>query len=172
MSNRWLRWVHQPGDGRPAAFALAEAGDAERIRRQAQEAVIAFGEEVQGAPHSDGLARALDAYQAATMALDQAKSVVDLAGVLVLVNQGRGGPPLCLFNPLHGPSARLVSWRLIARWQTVQAVLPDTVDGERVPYLDVDPRRSVWAATGFGVFSDDLIDRILRGDLRRRRAGA
>jgi hypothetical protein len=189
VSNRWLRWVHQPGDGRPAAFALAEAGDAERIRRQAQEAVIAFGEEVQGAPHSDGLARALDAYQAATMALDQAKSVVDLAGVLVLVNQGRGGPPLCLFNPLHGPSARLVSWRLIGTREQLKvpactvcqraisrhrppAVLPDTVDGERVPYLDVDPRRSVWAATGFGVFSDDLIDRILRGDLRRRRAGA
>jgi hypothetical protein len=188
VSSRWLRRFRRLADSRPAAFALAEAGDAERARRRAEAAVIAFGEEVQDAPPSDGLARALDAYQAATMALDRAATVVDLAGVLVLVNQGRGGPPLCFFNPLHGPSARPVSWRLIGTREQLKvpactsceraikrhrppAVLPDTVDGEHVPYLDVDPETSVWAATGFGVFADDLIERILRGDLRRRRAG-
>jgi hypothetical protein len=35
--------------------------------------------------------------------------------------------------------------------------------------LDVDPDKSVWAATGFGVFSDDLVRRILRGDRHRHR---
>lgn len=174
---------------RPAVFALAETADAERVRRQAQEAVVAFGAELEGAPPSDDLDRALDAYQAATMVLDAATSLVDLAGVLVLVNRGRGGPPLCFFNPLHGPSAQQVAWRLIGTREQLQvhactscrraisrrrppAVLPDTVNKKRVPYLDVDPERSVWAATGFGVFSDDLVERILRGDLRRRRTGA
>jgi hypothetical protein len=187
--SRYLRRFRQPAGGRPAVFALAETADTERVRRRAQEAVIAFGEELEAAPPSDDLNRGLDAYQAATMALDHAVSVADLAGVLVLVNTGRGGPPLCFFNPLHGPSSRRASWRLIGTREQLQvpvcalcqraisrhrppAVLPDTVDGERVPYLDVDPERSVWAATGFGVYSDDLVERILRGDLRHRRAGA
>ena len=141
-----------------------------------------FGEELQDAPPSEG---ALDAYQAATMVLDAATSLADLAGVLVLVNIGRGGPPLCLFNPLHGPSAGQVTWRLLGSREQLQVpacgacaqaisrrrppeVLPDTVGKKRVPYLDVDPAKSVWAATGFGVFSGDLVERILCGDLRHR----
>jgi hypothetical protein len=168
---------------RPAVFELADAADTERIRRQARDAVIAFGEELQDAPPSEG---ALDAYQAATMALDAATSLADLAGALVLVNIGRGGPPLCLFNPLHGPSAKPVTWRLLGSREQLRVpacaacaeaisrhrppeVLPDTVHKKRVPYLDVDPGKSVWAATGFGVFSDDLVERILRGELRHRR---
>jgi hypothetical protein len=168
---------------RPAVFALADAAEDERVRRQAQEAVIAFGEELEDAPPDD---HALDAYQAATVALDEATALADLAGALALVNLGRGGPPLCLFNPLHGPSARQVTWRLIGTREHIRVpactscaraidrhrppeVLPDTVGGKRVPYLDVDPERSVWAATGFGMLSDDLVERILRGDLRRRR---
>ena len=115
--------------------------------------------------------------------------LVVLAGVLVLVNLGRGGPPLCFFNPLHGPSARPATWRLIGTREQLRvpacteclravsrhrppAVLPDTVGTKHVPYLEADPERSVWAATGFGVLRDDLVDRILRGDLRRGRAGA
>jgi hypothetical protein len=123
------------------------------------------------------------------MTLDAATSLADLAGVLVLVNLGRGGPPLCFFNPLHGPSARPVTWRLIGTREQLRApacpaclhavsrhrppeVLPDTVGTKHVPYLEVDQDRSVWAATGFGVFGDDLVDRILRGDLHRGRPGA
>lgn len=123
------------------------------------------------------------------MTLDAATSLADLAGVLVLVNLGRGGPPLCFFNPLHGTSARLVTWRLIGTREQLRVpactdcqhavsryrppeVLPDTVGKKHVPYLEVDPERSVWAATGFGVLSDDLVDRILRGDLRRGHADA
>jgi hypothetical protein len=178
-----LRLRRPRADSRPAVFALADAADTERIRRQAQEAVIAFGEELRNAPPSEG---ALDAYQAATMVLDTATSLADLAGVLVLVNIGRGGPPPCLFNPLHGPSARPVTWRLLGSREQLRVpacgacaqaisrhrppeVLPDTVHKKHVPYLDVNPRESIWAATGFGVFSDDLVGRILRGDFHHRR---
>jgi hypothetical protein len=178
-----LRFRGPRADSRPAVFAIADAADTERIRRQAQEAVIAFGEELRNAPPSEG---ALDAYQAATMVLDTATSPADLAGVLVLVNIGRGGPPLCLFNPLHGPSARPVTWRLLGSREQLRVpacracaqaisrhrppeVLPDTVNKKHVPYLDVDPGKSVWAATGFGVFSDDLVGQVLRGDFHHRR---
>ena len=123
------------------------------------------------------------------MVLDAATTLADLVGVLVLVNIGRGGRPLCLFNPLHGPSAGQVTWRLIGTREQLRVpacdaceqaigrhrppeVLLDTEHNKRVPYLDVDPGKSVWAATGFGVFSDDLVERILRGDLRHRSASA
>jgi hypothetical protein len=178
-----LRLRRPRADSRPAVFALADAADTERIRRLAQEAVIAFGEELRNAPPSEG---ALDAYQAATMVLDTATSLADLAGVLVLVDIGRGGPPPCLFNPLHGPSARPVTWRLLGSREQLRVlacracaqaisrhrppeVLPDTADKKHVPYLDVDPSKSVWAATGFGVLSDDLVERVLRGDFHHRR---
>jgi hypothetical protein len=105
-----LRLRRARADRMPAVFALADAAVTERIRRQAQEAVIAFGEELQDESPSGN---ALDAYQAATMVLDSATSLADLAGVLVLVNIGRGGQPLCFFNPLHGSSARQVTWRLL-----------------------------------------------------------
>jgi hypothetical protein len=182
LGSFWLRRFRS--DSRPAVFELAYTADIERVRRQARETVIAFGEELQDAPPNGD---ALDAYQAATMVLDTAASLADLAGVLVLVNIGRGGPPLCLFNPLHGPSAGQVTWRLLGSREHLQVpacgacaraisrrrppeVLPDTVDKKHVPYLDVDPEQSVWAATGFGVFSDDLVGRILTGDFHRRRA--
>lgn len=140
-------------------------------------------------PASRDLDRALDAYQAAAMTLDAATSLADLAGVLVLVNHGRRGSPLCFFNPLHGPSARLVTWRLIGTREQLRVpacsscqravslhrppeVLPDTAGKRHVPYLEADPERSVRAATGYGVFCDDLVERILRGDLHRRHSGA
>lgn len=171
---------------RLAVFTLAGIADTERVRRQAQEAVIAFGKELAAASLGDDLSYALDAYQAATTVLDSAASLVDLAGVLVLVNQGRRGPALCFFNPLHGPSARQVTWRLIGTRDQVRVpacsgclravsrhrppeVLPDMVHGRQVPYFEVDPQHSVWAATGFGAFSDDLVERTLRGDHRPHR---
>lgn len=181
-----LRLRRPRADRMPAVFALADAAVTERIRRQAQEAVIAFGEELQDESPSGDV---LDAYQAATMVLDSATSLADLAGVLVLVNIGRGGQPLCFFNPLHGSSARQVTWRLLGTREQLRVpacgacaqaisrhrppeVLPDTVDKKHVPYLDVDPGKSAWAATGFGAFSDDLVDRILCGDFDHRRGSA
>jgi hypothetical protein len=53
---------------------------------------------------------------------------------------------------------------------TGRHLLPDTltdIDGDRtVPYYEVDPERSVWAATGYGQFGDDIVRRILTGATR------
>jgi hypothetical protein len=40
-------------------------------------------------------------------------------------------------------------------------VLVDHAGGQDTPYYEVDPARSVWAATGYGQFGDDLVQRIL-----------
>jgi hypothetical protein len=170
-----------------AVFALARTASTDQVRQQASEAVIAFGEDLENAPADDNdLGRALDAYRAATAVFDSATSLVDLAGVLVLVNEGRRGEPLCFFNPLHGPSSTRTTWRLIGTREQLRVpacaecsravrrhrpplTLADSAHGKDIPYFEADPAWSVWAATGFGVFSDDLIDRILRGDLHRRR---
>ncbi|MFV2178671.1 hypothetical protein ACFHW2_24340 [Actinomadura sp. LOL_016] len=115
-------------------FATADRATLDELRAQASAEVIAFGELLDGAdvPSTDPavrdlLSRALDAYSAAGRVLDEARGVPDLAGVLVLVDQGRdalasagslaaGGPeippePLCFFNPLHGDAAARITWR-------------------------------------------------------------
>ncbi|WP_026406101.1 hypothetical protein [Actinomadura rifamycini] len=115
-------------------FATADRATLDELRAQASAEVIAFGEALDrtdlpgGDPAVRGpLARALDAYSAAGKVLDAARGVPDLAGVLVLVDQGRdalasaaslasGGPeipaePLCFFNPLHGDVAERLTWR-------------------------------------------------------------
>jgi hypothetical protein len=188
-------------------FATAARADADDLRDQASREVIAFGEllDESTVETSDErvrvlMSRALDAYQAAGKVLDSARGVPDLAGVLVLVDQGRdalasaqaragGGAEiepssLCLFNPLHGDSVRTVNWRPLGSRDRLRAavcadcamavrdhetpeMLRDHDEGREVPYFDVDPRRSVWAETGYGHFRDDLVQRILRGDLRR-----
>jgi len=35
--------------------------------------------------------------------------------------------------------------------------------GREIPYYEADPKHSVWAATGYGQFSDNLIERVLAG---------
>ncbi|MFD0903936.1 hypothetical protein [Actinomadura sediminis] len=115
-------------------FATADRATRDELRAQASAEVIAFGElldrtDVPGTDPvvRDLLARALDAYSAAGRVLDDARGIPDLAGVLVLVDQGRdalasagslaaGGPgippePLCFFNPLHGDAAVRLTWR-------------------------------------------------------------
>lgn len=146
----------------------------------------------------DLLSLALDAYQAAGKVLDAADGVPDLAGVLVLVDRGRDAldsarslaagrrekppSPLCFFNPLHGDAAGTVSWRELGsrdglrvqacracakavREHRVPKALTDQVDGRIVPYYTAS---TLWARTGYGQFGDDLVRRVLRGDLRRR----
>jgi len=88
--------------------------------------------------------------------------------------------PLCFFNPLHGVADRAIRWRPLGERQalTVRAcaecaasaenhrlpdVLTDLVDGREVPYYEVAPERSVWAATGYGQLATDLVQRILTG---------
>ena len=188
-------------------FATASRAGEDRLREQASREVLAFGELLDDSdvPASDERARALmtralDAYQAAGKTLDAARGVPDLAGVLVLVDQGRdalasarsvakGGPeipamPLCFFNPLHGDATTGIDWRPLGRRRRLRVrtcrecaravrdkrtpdVLMDARSGRDVPYYEADPAQSVWAETGYGQLRDDLVHRVLRGDLNR-----
>ncbi|WP_255205320.1 hypothetical protein [Actinomadura sp. BRA 177] len=116
-------------------FSTAKRANEDQLREQASREVIAFGElldetDVRAGERTDALmTTALDAYQAAGKTLDAARGVPDLAGVLVLLDQGRdalasaravakGRPeippsPLCFFNPLHGDAAAKIDWRPI-----------------------------------------------------------
>jgi hypothetical protein len=90
--------------------------------------------------------------------------------------------PLCFFNPLHGDAHVSVDWRPIGqrdrlRVQACRACAkavrahraPEFLTaraGERiVPYFEVEG--TLWAETGYGQLRDDLVRRVLRGDLRR-----
>lgn len=188
-------------------FATASRANEDQLREQASREVIAFGEllDESNTPTANEKARtlmttALDAYQAAGKTLDAARGVPDLAGVLVLLDQGRdalasakavanGKPemppmPLCFFNPLHGDATTKLDWRPIgsrkrlrvqscrpcartARNKQTPDVLMDRRDGRDIPYYEADPSQSVWAETGYGQLRDDLIHRVLRGDLDR-----
>jgi hypothetical protein len=116
------------------------AADAERfaeVRTAAEEDVTRLGEDVAGLdldladPRLDEATRAdyrraLDAYDAAKAALEQARRPEDLQSVSGALEEGRyamacvrarlAGQPLperrppCFFNPQHGPSATDVEW--------------------------------------------------------------
>jgi hypothetical protein len=186
-------------------FSTAKRASEDQLREQASHEVIVFGElldstdvPASGERAGELMTRALDAYQAAGKTLDRARGIPDLAGVLVLLDQGRdalasaralasGAPeippsPLCFFNPLHGDAATEIDWRPIgsrrrlrvhacrdcarsARAKETPDILMDRRDGRDVPYFEVDPSQSVWAETGYGQLRDDLVHRILRGDL-------
>jgi hypothetical protein len=90
--------------------------------------------------------------------------------------------PLCFFNPLHGDAETTINWRPIGqrdrlRVQACRAcakavrahrtpeVLTARMGKQPVPYFEVAD--DVWAETGYGQLRDDLIQRVLRGDLRR-----
>ncbi|MFB4309907.1 hypothetical protein [Actinomadura sp. GTD37] len=187
-------------------FSTAKRASEDQLREQTSHEVIAFGElldstdvPVSGERTGDLMTRALDAYQAAGKTLDRARGIPDLAGVLVLLDQGRdalasaqavaaGGPeippsPLCFFNPLHGDAATRIEWRPIGSRRRLRVhacrdcarashaketpdILMDRRDGRDVPYFEVDPSQSVWAETGYGQLRGDLVQRILRGDLK------
>ncbi len=180
---RHRRMARAPGP-RPARTSARSAAE---LRHRAEAALLALGESLEDAQGgTDLLQRALDAYAAAGKALDAARTVPDLAGVLVLVDmgddasRGRGPSPLCFFNPLHGGGRLTVTWRAVggrdrlkvaACAECARAVrtrtAPDVLLDGTVPYYEVDPDRSVWAATGYGQIRGDLVQRVLRGDLRR-----
>ncbi|MFC4049483.1 hypothetical protein ACFOY4_07305 [Actinomadura syzygii] len=132
-----MRSVHREGNGLllpRTVFTTANRANEDQLREQASREVVAFGEllDETTVPTKDErtrtlMTRALDAYQAAGKTLDAAQGVPDLAGVLVLLDQGRdalasaesvakGGPeippvPLCFFNPLHGDATARIDWR-------------------------------------------------------------
>ena len=205
---RRMASVHREGSALllpRTVFSTAKRASEDQLREQTSREVIAFGElldttevPASGERTGDLMTRALDAYQAAGKTLDRARGIPDLAGVLVLLDQGRdalasaravaaGRPeippsPLCFFNPLHGDAAARIDWRPIgsrrrlrvhacrdcaraARAKETPDILMDRRDGREVPYFEADPAQSVWAETGYGQLRDDLVHRILRGDL-------
>lgn len=182
-----VRHASRPRPVVTSARTLAE------LRDRASSELVALGESLDDATGDSGLVqRALDAYSAAGKALDAARTVPDLAGVLVLADMGRDASsaarsgrayehsPLCFFNPLHGDATVAVSWRAVGGRDTLKVracaacakavrarETPDVLLDGTIPYYEVDPARSVWATTGYGQFRDDLVQRVLRGDLRR-----
>lgn len=107
----------------------------------------------------------------------------DAFGAATAAARGKEPPatvPLCFFNPLHGISARRIAWRSLGQWRAIQVRScnecakrvkqrrqPDALycreHGREIPYYEADPKHSVWAATGYGQFSDNLIERVLAG---------
>ncbi|WP_017540558.1 hypothetical protein [Nocardiopsis halophila] len=125
------------------------------------------------------------------------EGTADLAGVLVLLDKaedamvraehgGKGRERRhCYANPLHGTATAETDWRQLGGERTVRVPLckgcaqsvrtrmrPDPLlveyEGRTVPYYDVPAEESVWAATGFGTLTDDLVKRVQRGDHRAR----
>jgi hypothetical protein len=202
-ANWWQRakiHINEPAD---AALRTARLAEEDSARGQARRELLELGELLAQSQETPGgaeiLSRALDAYAAAEKVLDAAADMADVAGVLVLVREGRdlaamasgrasrtrATVPLCFFNPLHGVSARRVSWRPLGERQALvvrgcadcaerirRRREPDALTGRAhggdVPYYELDPSLSVWAATGYGQFCDDLIERVLSRDFPPR----
>lgn len=100
--------------------------------------------------------------------------------------RGKAGqrPQHCYANPLHGSQTTLCDWRPVGKPRGIRVPLcadcavavrrhsaPSALlvehEGRDVPYYSVPAEDSVWSATGFGVLRSDLVERIMRGDLRR-----
>ena len=96
-----------------------------------------------------------------------------------------GSLPLCFFDPLHGPAADRTRWRPLGHRESLRIAtcavcagalrarrapesLTDTYEGRTVPYFEVPPERSFWAATGYGSLGDEpLAVRVARGEFSR-----
>ncbi|MEU3021003.1 hypothetical protein ABZ635_26885 [Nocardiopsis sp. NPDC007018] len=134
-------------------------------------------------------ADALAAYEAAARVLDSATDASDLVGVRVLLDHceaaltGAAAPRHCFFDPRHRGQTRPVRLRVTAspravsvpacaecradvRAHRVPASVPDSSQGQPVPYYSVPSERSVWAATGYGTLAPDLVNRVLGGGVR------
>ncbi|MGW7068533.1 hypothetical protein ACWGII_10615 [Streptomyces sp. NPDC054855] len=202
--NRYPSATGSPFAFPKAVFAAARAADEEALRRQTEAEVTALGETAAEADPAStpALQRALDAYAAAGKVLDSARGLPDLAGVLALVAEGRDALapadgtapsplPLCFFHPLHGRAALRLRWRPLGRRDQLNVaacdecatavrsrrapeVLTDTHEGRALPYFEVPPEQSLWAATGYGSLlrdteRDGLAARVGRGEFPRGR---
>lgn len=117
----------------------------------------------------------------ALVLVDRGRDALDSARSLAAGRSEAPPSPLCFFNPLHGDAAAgTVTWRELGsrdslrvrachacakavRTHRLPEYLPDEVDGKAVPYYAAP---TLWARTGYGQFGDDLVHRVLRGDLR------
>jgi hypothetical protein len=177
-----------------SVFAAARKASEDELREHATAEVLALGELLDHSTLDTSkerigalVGKALDAYQAAGKVLDSAHGIPDLAGALVLADQGRdalataadGRPasPLCFFNPLHGDSAKTIDWRPIGSRRKLHVAAcsecvkaararetPDILMDGDVPYFEAN---TIWAETGYGQFRADLTQRVLRGDAKR-----
>ncbi|OOC54459.1 MULTISPECIES: hypothetical protein [Nocardiopsis] len=131
---------------------------------------------------------------------EEGATLPDAVGVLVLLDMAedeidavsRGLRAVvrrrhCYANPLHGTRTKVTPWREFGGTRTIRVplcdecaravrdrvrpvVLPAEHEGETVPYYEVPAEDSVWAATGYGTLTDDLVQRIQRGAHRRSRS--
>lgn len=97
----WSVWRRRRAPGRraslpPHVYAAAREADEDAVRRQAQDEVLRFGEELRAHESTADeqtdpapLRLALDAYDAARRVLDDSRELPDLVGVLALVVEGR-----------------------------------------------------------------------------------
>ncbi|WP_304450793.1 hypothetical protein [Nocardiopsis sp. YSL2] len=182
-----------------AAFDNADRARLESLVERCDRDLIELGERLSQAGSTNGrrLTRALDTRDAAVRVYDrmvaEGPTLPDAVGVLVLLDlaedalAGRRTPRRpCYANPLHGSDTRQVDWREFGGTRTIRVplcsdcaravrdrvrptVLADEHEGRSVPYYEVPPEESVWAATGYGTLSDDLVERIQRGAHRTAR---
>lgn len=172
-------------------FEHARAARRADLREQADQQLVALAGALddQDVPDDEtaqeAYQEALDAMTAARRRLSPDAPSVDLVGVLVLVDRARGllasaaaidagrrppaPEPLCTFNPLHGRASGTVEWKpdlRVPACATCTADLragrtPDALrDGDR-PYFEAD---TVWARTGYGALTGDLVARVSRGE--------
>ncbi|KOX10311.1 hypothetical protein ADL05_25755 [Nocardiopsis sp. NRRL B-16309] len=181
-----------------AAFDNADRARLDSLVERCEQDLIELGERLSRAGDTNGrrLTGALDARDAAARVYDRmvadGPTLPDAAGVLVLLDlaedalAGRRTPRRpCYANPLHGTDTRQVEWREYGGTRTIRVplcpdcaravrdrvrptVLADEHEGRSVPYYEVPPEESVWAATGYGTLTDDLVERIQRGAHRTR----
>lgn len=176
-----------------AAFDNADRARLESLVERGEKDLIELGERLSraGTAQGRGLTGALDARDAAARVYDrmveQGPTLPDAVGVLVLLDlaedalAGRWSPRRpCYANPLHGSDTRQADWREFGGSRTIRVplcsdcaravrdrvrptVLADEYEGRSVPYYEVPPEESVWAATGYGTLTGDLVERIQRG---------
>jgi len=172
-------------------FEHARAAAEEDLHGEARRELVAFSTDLddrevpQDVEAQEQFQEALDAYGAARATLERASGVLDLAGVLVLVDRGRQAlavvdaladgrrpakpVPVCLFHPLHGHAVDRVAWTRGLRVPACRACAsavreerrPETLEDGGRPYFE---GQGVWARTGYGALADDLVARVLRGD--------
>jgi hypothetical protein len=145
-------------------FGTAREAGEDELRARAEAELVALGESLEGGEP------ALDAYTAAGRVFDRARSTADLAGVLALVQKGRGGPPLCYFDPRHGEGTITVRWRAPGTRPRLEvgvcAACAAAVRDRRAPDVLLDRGRpyyeaaTPWAETGYGQLGD-LVGKVL-----------
>lgn len=173
-------------------FEHARTAQATDLREEIEARLLAFAEHIdrEDVPErpeaQERQQHALDAYAAARRVLQGSGRLPDLAGALVLVEDGSRAlaaagaletgerPPVasppCFFDPRHPGRTAPVAWQRGLRITACPACTadlrarrpPTALQDEGRPWFEAD---SLWARTGYGAFEPDLAQRVLRGEL-------